>query len=206
MSTTESKPILPTTNEDTVGPYFPIPFTDYFADDLSIVHPGLVCKPSGQPIILKGRILDKYGNLANGVLLEFWQANSNGVYRNPNSDNNELLDPYFFGFSRIRTGDGRFKLKTIKPGPWKNNTIKRAPNITLTIFSDGLNRLVTQIFFDDEESNESDVLLMSLKNKELSQRLIAKYQGNNEDGTKIYEIDIILSGNGELPFFDDLLS
>ena len=154
---------LPPTNEDTVGPYFPLVFCDDFKDDLSEIHPGLVSTPTGQKIILKGEVLDRHGQLANGVVLEFWQANANGVYRNPNTVGDPDLDPWFDGFTRIRANDGRFQLTTIKPGKWKHETINRAPNITLTIFSDGISRIVTQLFFSDEQSNNNDPLLLSVR-------------------------------------------
>ena len=75
----------------------------------------------------------------------------------------------------------------------------------LTIFSDGIMRVVTQIFFEDETANKDDPLLQSLP-KELRSRLIAKHDDETVDGNKIYKIDIIMSGENETPFFDDLLS
>ena len=66
--------LLPT-NEDTVGPYFPINFSDPLLEDLSQFESGITAQPQGVPIILKGRLLDRYGELANGTVVEFWQAN-----------------------------------------------------------------------------------------------------------------------------------
>ncbi len=201
--------MLPPTNEDTVGPYFPDLFCERGYRDLSQVHPGLVCAPEGRKIILKGRLLDRHGQLAGGVVVEFWQANSKGVYRNPNSRGDANLDPWFEGFSRIRSIDGRFELTTIKPGRQRRNRNGngnggRAPNITLTIFSDGISRIATQVFFADEESNANDPLLQSLP-EDLRSRLIARHDGRRADGAEVYAIDIVLAGAGETPFFEDLL-
>ena len=76
----------------------------------------------------------------------------------------------------------------------------RAPNITVTLFSDGIMRLVTQLFFADEKSNSDDPLLLSIP-EELRERLMINKVAHNE-----YEIEIIMAGNNETPFFDDLLS
>ncbi len=196
---------LPPTNEDTIGPYFPPNFCDDHRQDLSRVHPGIVNTPVGQKIVVKGEVLDRHGQLANGVVLEFWQANANGVYRNPNSLDDPDLDPWFEGYTRIHTLDGRFELTTIKPGKWKHESIHRAPNITLTIFSDGIARIITQLFFSDEQSNSEDPLLQSIPSEQRD-RLIADYDGKRADGAQVYTITIIMAGHNETPFFDDLMS
>ena len=66
-------------------------------------------------------------------------------------------------------------------------------------------RVVTQLFFEGEESNESDPLLLSI-DEELRDRLMIKSDGEEADGTKKYKIEIIMAGENETPFFDDLLS
>ena len=193
--------VLPPTNEDTIGPYFPIYFRDDTLEDLSRVHPGLSVRPKGQTIVLGGGVFDRHGDLASGVLLEFWQANARGVYRTPANADHPDLDPWFDGFGRIRTSDGRFSLRTIKPGA----VAGRAPNITITVFSDGIRRVVTQVFFEDEAVNATDPLLLSLPEEE-RERLVARRDVRIVDGAEVYHLDIILSGDGETPFFDDLQS
>ena len=84
--------------------------------------------------------------------------------------------------------------------------VGRAPHITVTMFSDGITRLVTQIFFDDEpEANAQDPLLTSLPD-ELRERLIARRVEAPAEGPTVYEIAIVMRGPGETPFFDDLSS
>jgi protocatechuate 3,4-dioxygenase alpha subunit/protocatechuate 3,4-dioxygenase beta subunit len=84
-------------------------------------------------------------------------------------------------------------------------TSGRAPNVTITLFSDGINRIVTQMFFPDQVTNASDPLLLALDDSE-STKLIAKYDGRTADGAEVYLFDIIMAGKGETPFFDDLES
>jgi protocatechuate 3,4-dioxygenase beta subunit len=171
--------------------------------DLVELHPGLVASALGTPIVLEGRLIDIDGRLANGAVVEFWQANSKGIYRTPLSAGHPDLDPLFDGYARTRTADGTFRLRTIKPGVAPGSG--RAPNITLTIFSDGITRVVTQLFFADEQTNANDPLLASLP-VELTGRLIAGAVRVNAAGEQVYAIDIVMAGQGETPFFDDLLS
>jgi protocatechuate 3,4-dioxygenase alpha subunit len=198
-------PPRPATNEDTCGPYYPIPFCDDDRMDLVRFHPALVHRAAGRPIVLRGRFLDLYGDLAAGVLVEFWQANAAGLYRTPANAGHPDLDPWFDGYARCRANDGRFELCTVMPGRSSADGIGRAPNITLTLFSDGISRIVTQIFFAGEAGNDEDPLLLSLPEPQRA-RLIARHDGRRSDGSEVYAIDIVMAGEDETPFFDDLSS
>lgn len=194
--------------EDTVGPYYPYSFLDGDRSDLTRLHYGLSVGPKGSRIILRGRLLDSDGAPVDDALLEFWQANAAGILRTPASDGHPELDPFFDGFGRLITTTAPFDFRTVKPGaiPTGDGMAARAPHITLTIFSDGITRLVTQVFFDDEaQANANDPLLASLP-PELRRRLIAKRIGPSGDGFTLYEIAIVMRGPGETPFFDDLCS
>lgn len=193
--------VLLPTNEDTCGPYFPIYFRDDSLEDLTRVDAGVVGGAQGQHIILRGRVLDRHGNPANGVVMEFWQANAKGVYRTPRTVGHPDIDPWFNGYGRLRSATGEYSFRTIMPGA----TAGRAPNITITLFSDGINRIVTQMFFPDQEANRSDPLLAELAAED-RKRLIAKYDGRTADGAEAYLFDIVMAGENETPFFDDLES
>ena len=79
----------------------------------------------------------------------------------------------------------------------------RAPHVRLTIFASGIDRLVTQIFFDDEPLNASDPVLASIGDPVVADRLIAKSRTSGGSSPAEYAIDIIMRGEGETPFFDD---
>lgn len=192
--------LLPATSEDTCGPYFPIYFADPALEDLTRVNLGLVGQAAGTPIILRGRVLDRHGELANGAILEFWQANANGVYRTPATEGHDDIDPWFHGYGRLRTASGAYEFRTILPGA----TDGRAPNITITIFSDGISRVVTQVFFDDQAGNSNDPVLKAIGDD--AAKLIARHDGRTASGAEVYLFDIIMAGDGETPFFDDLES
>lgn len=198
---TSAKNILPITNEDTVGPYFPMHFYDCGLDDISQIHSGLTVRPEGRSISISGRVLDRFGKLANGIMMEFWQANAKGIYRTPDTISHEELDPWFNGYGRLRSPSGAYNYKTIMPGAAPG----RAPNVTITLFSDGICRVVTQMFFAGVKANESDPLLISLDQDE-TKRLIARHVGVNDDDVDCYEFDIVMAGENETPFFDDFES
>ncbi|RPE66516.1 protocatechuate 3,4-dioxygenase beta subunit [Pacificibacter maritimus] len=192
--------LLAPTNEDTCGPYFPIYFADPALEDLTRVDPGLVGQAAGTPIILRGRVLDRHGELANGAILEFWQANAKGLYRTPETEGHPDIDPWFHGYGRLRSASGAYEFKTILPGA----TDGRAPHITITIFSDGISRIVTQMFFSDHAGNDADPVLQSVGDD--APKLIARHDGRTASGAEVYVFDIIMAGAGETPFFDDLES
>jgi Protocatechuate 3,4-dioxygenase beta subunit len=192
--------LLPT-NEDTCGPYFPIYFGDDSLEDLTRPHPGVVSGVRGQHLVLRGSVFDRHGSLANGVVMEFWQANAKGIYRTPATEGHADIDPWFHGYGRLRSRGGDYRFRTIMPGASEG----RAPNITVTLFSDGISRIVTQMFFAGHPANDSDPLLQALEAED-RHRLMARRDGTAEDGAEIYRFDIIMAGDNETPFFDDLES
>lgn len=192
--------LLPT-NEDTCGPYFPIYFRDESLEDLTRVGPGVVAGAAGRHIILCGNVVDRHGNLASGVVMEFWQANAKGVYRSPANSGHPDIDPWFNGYGRLRSETGAYSFRTIMPGASGD----RAPNITITIFSDGINRIVTQMFFPEESENGTDPILVRLDEKD-KPRLIARHDGQTADGAEVFLFDIVMAGENETPFFDDYKS
>lgn len=191
---------LPATNEDTCGPYFPIYFADPALENLTRLDPGVVGHASGTPIILRGRMLDRHGDLAHGAILELWQANAKGVYRSPATEDHSDIDPWFQGYGRLRSASGAYEFRTILPGA----TQGRAPNITITIFSDGISRIVTQMFFAGHAANASDPIVQAVG--EDAAKLMAHHDGRTAKGEEVYLFDIIMAGDNETPFFDDLES
>jgi protocatechuate 3,4-dioxygenase, alpha subunit len=86
-------------------------------------------------------------------------------------------------------------------GEWP--AVMRAPHLRLTIFASGIDRLVTQVFFDDEPLNASDPVLLGIPDAVVRSRLVAARRGATAGQTIEYGLDIVLRGDGETPFFDD---
>jgi protocatechuate 3,4-dioxygenase beta subunit len=193
------------TPEATIGPFYPGAFLSGFPQDLCNIAPLLAHRPQGQPVIFAARFLDSAGLPVPSLIVELWQANASGRYRHPEDRSNAPLDPQFDGFARLRTAaDGAVRLHTIKPGAHRvaaHSTMMRAPHLRLTIFASGIDRLITQVFFEGEALNESDPVLMSIPDPRARERLIARRRTPRDVAQ--YEIDIVLRGAGETPFFDD---
>jgi protocatechuate 3,4-dioxygenase alpha subunit len=191
------------TPEATLGPFYPGVFAlDSMTRDLSAVAPILAHRPQGQAIRLTGRFFDANRAVVPSLIVEVWQSNAHGRYRHPLDQSDRPLDPQFDGFARIRTNDdGAYELRTIKPGAHpvrEGSSIIRAPHLRLTIFASGIDRIVTQVFFEDEPLNASDPVLNCIDDEAIRRRLIARRLGEGE-----YALDIVMRGEHETPFFDD---
>ena len=195
------------TPEATIGPFYPGVFLADMPQDLWTVGPLVAHHPAGQPIVLCLRFIDANKQPVPSLIVEFWQANALGRYRHPADRSSAPLDPQFDGFARLRTGDeGTLRLSTIKPGAraaGPTGGVMRAPHLRLTIFASGIDRLVTQIFFDDEPLNASDPVLASIPDAVVRDRLIAGRCAGEAGAPVEYALDIVLRGEGETPFFDD---
>ena len=149
------------------------------------------------------QFLDAARKPVPSVIVEVWQANAFGRYRHPSDKSGAPLDPQFDGFARLRTDDdGVCVLTTIKPGAHEVGKFVRAPHLRLTIFASGIDRLQTQVFFNDAPQNAADPVLSSIPDEIVRERLIAQ-RVTSSAGTSAYELTIVMRGEGETPFFDD---
>ena len=198
----------PFTPEATIGPFYPGPFLADVPQDLWTISPLVAHRPAGRAIMVRFRFLDALQRPVPSVIVEVWQANAHGRYRHPADRSEAPLDPQFDGFARLRTADdGTARLFTIKPGAHAvryGSSLVRAPHLYLTIFASGIDRLATQVFFDNEPLNESDPVLNAIPDALVRARLVARRAPDEADDRPIYDLDIVLRGAAETPFFDDL--
>ena len=81
-------------------------------------------EPQGERMIVTGKVMDADGHPVAGQLVEIWQANAGGRYRQKKERHPAPLDPNFIGVGRVLTdADGTYTFVTIKPGPypWPNH-------------------------------------------------------------------------------------
>jgi protocatechuate 3,4-dioxygenase, alpha subunit len=179
----------------TVGPFFQIGLEDLYQTDLTV--PGL----TGTVITISGKILDADLLPVPDALVEIWQANSFGKYAHPDDYQDKPLDPGFTGFGRCPTNsEGAFQFRTVKPGSVPSSTeALQAPHINVSIFMRGLlNRLVTRIYFSDDERNGADEVL-SLVDPGRRSTLFARPDPVRPNA---YRWDVVLQGPLETVFFD----
>jgi protocatechuate 3,4-dioxygenase alpha subunit len=157
---------------------------------------------AGERVTIEGRVLDGDGAPVSDAMIEVWQANAAGRYDHPEDlQDSKPLDPNFHGFGRVATGpDGRFCLRTVKPGPVPGiDDAPQAPHINVSIFARGLlKRLVTRIYFPGEPLNEIDALLSALPTDRRA-TLIARV-ANAGVAERVLHFDIVLQGENETVF------
>lgn len=146
----------------------------------------------GVALEIFGRVLDGDGNPVPDALVEIWQADARGQYREAGSGRN------FIGFGRAATmNDGSYRFRTILPGrvPGPGNSLQ-APHVAVGVLARGLlKRLVTRLYFPDGEGLDSDPILELVPQARRDTLMARKESGG-------YRFDIVLQGTGETVFFD----
>ena len=182
---------LTTTSPQILGPFYPLGKPSKGGDLTRIEgRPG---QAEGQVIYLGGRVLNRDGEPVKGAKLEIWQANSHGRYTHPNDDNEAPLDPSFEGFAVVQTDDeGRYNLKTIKPGayPTGPSTI-RPSHIHFEVFGK-LERLVTQMYFAGDPHHENDTWLQSSRQPQTIVMPMQDPLAGMDENSKRVVFDIVL--------------
>lgn len=166
------------TPSQVLGPFYPVEKPLDQDADLTMID-GKSGRAQGKVVHLMGRVLNRQGQPIPGARIEIWQANTHGRYSHPADSNSAPIDPSFEGFA-VQTSDalGRFRFKTIKPGPYPvTPDWTRPPHIHFDVTGHG-GRIVTQMYFQGEPLNEMDRFLNSTKRK---QELIAHFQSPADD-------------------------
>ncbi|MBK5217504.1 MAG: protocatechuate 3,4-dioxygenase subunit alpha [Propionibacteriales bacterium] len=148
---------------------------------------------------LHGRLFDAAAEPVPDGMIETWQADPVGRFDHPDDPRGMRETPGFRGFGRCSTDTkGEWAIHTLKPGSLPaGDTETEAPHLDVSVFARGLlNRLVTRIYFADEEAaNAADPVLKSV-DADRRHTLIAKA---SERG---FVFDIHLQGEDETVFFD----
>ena len=171
------------TPSQTIGPFFHDALLDRnYSELVSPDHP--------EALVIRGTIYDGAGEVVPDAMVEIWQANRDDL----------SLDEDFSGFGRSGTDrGGEFSFSTVKPGPIPGPDGQlQAPHVMVSVFARGLlKRLVTRIYFpDEEEANAGDPILSSIEDQGLRSTLIARGEGDS------LRFDIRLQGDGQTAFFE----
>ena len=157
----------------------------------------------GTRIRVEGIVIDGMGSPIKDVLLEAWQANSEGIYAHPEHPGE--VEEGFRGWGRVITDfeTGEWGFDTVKPGPVVGRSgSMMAPHINLWIVARGINiGLNTRLYFsDEEEANAADPVINLIEWERRRKTLVA--QREDRDGQIIYRFEIRLQGQDETVFFD----
>jgi protocatechuate 3,4-dioxygenase beta subunit len=125
------------TRTETEGPFF----KPRSPERVSLVEPGL----SGTPLVLTGRVLSTACEPVAGALLDFWQADANGVYDNAG---------FRLRGHQFTDAVGRYRLATVVPGLYPGRT----RHIHVKVQAPHRPVLTTQLYFPAEPHNRADFL------------------------------------------------
>jgi protocatechuate 3,4-dioxygenase, beta subunit len=180
------------TPEDILGPFYPAGTEPVSGIDLTAGKTGTA---EGKIVHLMGRVLNEKGEPVAGAKVEIWQANTHGRYTHPSDANPAPLDPNFVGFgAQMTDSEGRFRFKTVKPGPYPTGVDgwTRPPHIHFEV-SGRTDRLVTQMYFPGEPLNEKDQLLRRIRPKEAVIAKLLRPRADMEPDSVIAAWDVVLA-------------
>jgi protocatechuate 3,4-dioxygenase beta subunit len=165
-----------TTPAQTAGPFFPKRDRPDKDADMTRVA-GRSDQAEGEIIYIVGRVVDHDFAPVGGALVDVWQANTHGRYDHEDDPNPAPLDPNFQGWAQLVTdADGGFTVKTILPGAYPvGENWTRPPHVHFKIARRGYRELTTQMYFDGQELNDVDRLLLEIPEEE-RQRVIVSLE------------------------------
>lgn len=184
------------TPEQVEGPFHPIGEQSDTDLDLSMIE-GHSKPATGEAILVRGRVLDPNGRPLKDALVDVWQANHFGRYSHPKDKNTAPLDPDFQGWGLIKAdAEGRYGIKTIKPGPYPLSFLGeegwRCRHIHFKVSRSGFETLTTQMYFEGDPLIAQDLEIVKAPEK-LRHLLIAKSKPDEVTGLPLYRFDIVVA-------------
>jgi protocatechuate 3,4-dioxygenase, alpha subunit len=182
---------LTPTPSQTAGPFLHVGLTDTRSVS-RVAREGA----KGERMFITFRLLDGDRLPVPDAMIELWQADSEGNYK----DGGEGAD-IFTGFGRLATSeDGSCTFETIRPGrvPGRAGALQ-APHVNVSVFARGLlKRLSTRAYFAGDVANNEDPVL-ALVPEERRATLFARPDPVRDRG---WIQEIRMRGEGETVFFD----
>jgi protocatechuate 3,4-dioxygenase beta subunit len=174
-----------------LGPFYPLKELPQTSDLTRL--PGRAGRANGQVLNVMGRVLNLAGEPVRNAKVEIWQANAYGRYTHPSDTNPAPLDPNFEGSAVLITdAEGRYRFKTIKPAAYPAGpNFMRPAHIHFQV-SGRQDRLVTQMYFENDPYNDSDPFLNSAGRKELLITKLLDPAPEFEADSKAAVFDIVL--------------
>jgi len=124
----------------------------------------------GTPILLIGRVRNRFGQPVAGAAIEIWQCDANAVYHHPAGGAEDQRDPNFQGYGTAHAdASGEFRFRTILPVAYPGRT----PHIHVRIQPEGGRALGTQLYLPDHPGNARDFLFSQLSPQEQRALLLA---------------------------------
>ena len=191
------------TPRQTEGPFYPDVLPPDTDNDLLVINDssGLA---DGEIVHLQGVVRDSNGDPVENASVEIWQTDNNMIYIHTGCPGQEKRDKNFQGFGRFITGpSGQYYFRTIKPLPYTLGGVTRAPHIHFIVRVGGKRMLTTQVFIKGHELNDTDMLLMEIRDREAREALQPEYLPKNGKMDEFsVTFDIVLDEQPEDPSWD----
>jgi protocatechuate 3,4-dioxygenase beta subunit len=182
------------TPDQILGPFYPVKELSKDSDLTRV--PGRSGRAAGQVLNVMGQILNIAGEPVRDAKVEVWQANAHGRYTHPSDTNPAPLDPNFEGSAVLSTdAGGRYRFKTIRPAPYPVGPNRMRPAHIHFQVSGRQDKIVTQMYFDDDPYNKSDPFLSSVGPAERQELLVRKLLAPSPDlepDSKVVIFDLVL--------------
>src|SRR5262249_10765692 len=108
--------------------------------------------------------------------IEIWHADNTGSYIHPSSQGYATRDTNFQGFGRFLTSSsGQYVFRTVRPGLYTGRT----RHIHMKVKVSGRQDLTTQVYFDAEPQNASDMVLQGIQNTQQRASVIVPFSAVN---------------------------
>lgn len=178
------------TPRQTEGPFFPDHDPGERDADMTRLA-GRSAAAKGEVVDVHGTVRDETGQPVAGALVDVWQANAAGRYAHGADPNPAPLDPDFQGWAQLTTdAEGRFRFRTIKPGPYPvREGWSRPPHIHFKVARRGYHELTTQMYFAGEPLNEVDRLLGAVPAARRGELIVA-FAPDGAEGVPLGRFDI----------------
>jgi len=152
------------------GPFYPDILPEDTDNDL-VKNGESTIEAGGKILNLNGSLINRDSIPIQGLNVEIWQTDVNGVYLHSGSFARKKRDLEFQGFGRTKTDRyGRFFFRTILPTEYPGRT----PHIHVKFLDKGKNVLSTQLYIKGHPLNKKDFLFqrMSLVEREINSMTI----------------------------------
>ena len=174
-----------------LGPFYPLNKLTRNSDLTRV--PGRTGHADGQVLNVMGRVLNLAGEPVRNAKVKVWQANAYGRYTHPNDTNPAPLDPNFVGSAVLATDpQGRYRFKTIKPAAYPAGPNMMRPAHIHFQVTGRQDRLVTQMYFENDPYNAVDPFLNSAARKELLVTKLLAPSPEFEPDSKMVVFDIVV--------------
>ena len=185
---------LQRTPDQILGPFYPLSELPQTAELTRVA--GRSGRAEGQVLNAMGGVLNLAGEPVRNAKIEVWQANAHGRYTHPSDPNLAPLDPNFEGSAVLTTdAEGRYRFKTIKPAAYPAGPNRMRPAHIHFQVSGRQDKIVTQMYFEDDPYNAADPFLNSVGGADRQQLLVRKLLNPSPDlepDSKMVMFDLVI--------------